>query len=239
MPKSKSIASRPKSASKKHADFMTFAIGTPKQESIADHIFGFNASAPAVDAMARHPKRVRILLESYAQALATSSATRQPVDLVIQVQPSGDHDLVSSTEMPTAESNPLPDALAEARMRGKHMVAQILAGDEMLSVGDFASLLGTTRTTINTKRQKHVLLALHGATRGFRFPSWQIDSDGQPLAALPKLFRRLEDDAWAVYRFLTERHPELDGLTGLSALRRGKDKQALEVAESISHGTFV
>ena len=31
-------------------------------------------------------------------------------------------------------------------------------------------LLGTTRATINTKRQNRQLLGLEGATRGFRFP---------------------------------------------------------------------
>jgi hypothetical protein len=50
------------------------------------------------------------------------------------------------------------------------------------------------------------------------------------------LFERLGDDAWAVYRFLMQRHPELDGLTGREALDQGKTEQAIEAAESIARG---
>jgi hypothetical protein len=56
--------------------------------------------------------------------------------------------------------------------------------------------------------------------------------------ALPALFERVGGGAWAVYRFLVQHHPELDGLTGRETLRRGKSAQALDVAEGIARGTF-
>ena len=66
----------------------------------------------------------------------------------------------------------------------------------------------------------------------------QVDEDGKPFSALPALFERLGGGPWSVYRFLVQAHPELGGLTGREALRRGKADLALEVAESISQGTF-
>ena len=87
----------------------------------------------------------------------------------------------------------LQHALAAARERGQHRVAEILSSDDMLSAEAFASLLKTTRMTINSKRKKHQVLALEGATRGFRFPQWQIGQDGKPFSALPTLFEQLGD----------------------------------------------
>ena len=110
--------------------------------------------------------------------------------------------------------------------------------DDMLSADAFAELLGTTRTTVNAKRQNGQLIGLDGAKRGYRFPTWQLDGDGRPYAALPKLFERLGKNPWAVYRFLTSPHNELKGRTGLDALRRGESAAALDVAESISRGNF-
>jgi hypothetical protein len=128
----------------------------------------------------------------------------------------------------------LEDELAKARERGQSLVAQILSSDDMLSADAFADLLGTTRVTVNAKRQNRQVLGLEGAKRGFRFPHWQVGPDGKPFGALPDLFGRLGDDAWAVYRFLVQRHPELDGLSGREALQQGKTEQAVEAAESVA-----
>jgi hypothetical protein len=102
----------------------------------------------------------------------------------------------------------------------------------MMSAEAFATMLGTTRVTVNAKRQSGQVLGLDGAKRGFRFPVWQLDADGKPYAALSELHERL-GGAWAVYRFLLQPHGELDGLTGREALERGKSKAALEAAESV------
>jgi hypothetical protein len=81
------------------------------------------------------------------------------------------------------------------------------------------------------------VLGLEGAKRGFRFPDWQVGQDGKPFAALPALFERLGDE-WAVYRFLVQHHPELDGLTGKEALQRGQSDKVIETAETISQAAF-
>jgi hypothetical protein len=128
----------------------------------------------------------------------------------------------------------LERALTRARARGQNRVAEILNGADMLNADALASLLGTTRATVNAKRQKRQLLGLEGAKRGFRFPQWQIGQDGKPFSALPELFNRLGDDSWAVYRFLLQHHPELEGMSGREALEQGKTKQAIEAAESIA-----
>jgi len=128
----------------------------------------------------------------------------------------------------------LDRSLAAARERGSKRAAEVVSGEDMLTANEMARLLGTTRMTINTKRRSHLLLGLEGATRGFRFPRWQIGEDGKPFAALPALFDRLGGNPWSVYRFLVQHHPELDGLTGREALARGRSTQAIEVAESVA-----
>jgi hypothetical protein len=135
---------------------------------------------------------------------------------------------------PEVANADLGRALAAARERGRRRVAEILSDPDMLSADNLARLLGTTRATINTKRQNRQLLGLEGATRGFRFPSWQIGEDGKPFSALPTLFDRLGDSPWAVYRFLVQSHPELDGETGRDALRKGRTADVIEAAESVA-----
>lgn len=129
-------------------------------------------------------------------------------------------------------------ALEAARERGRHRAADILAGDDMLSADAFAELLRISKPTVHAKRQKHEVLALEGPKGSYRFPAWQVDRDGKPYAALPRLFEQLGDSAWTVYRFLTQRHSALDGMTALEALRRGKDEAVIEAAEGIARGAF-
>jgi hypothetical protein len=140
----------------------------------------------------------------------------------------------AATQATHTQGPDLEDALIAARERGRARVADILNGEDMLSAEAFAELLGTTRVTVNTKRQHRQVLALEGAKRGFRFPEWQVGLDGKPFAVIPDLFDRLGGDAWAVYRFLIQHHSELDGLTAREALQRGKSKEVVEVAESVA-----
>ena len=85
--------------------------------------------------------------------------------------------------------------------------------------------------TVNARRQKHELLGLDGAKRGFRFPAWQVDDDGKAFNVLPRLFDLLGDNPWGVYRFLTQRHAALEGLSAKDALNRGQTTQVLQAAE--------
>ncbi len=131
-----------------------------------------------------------------------------------------------------SSSKELEDALAEARSRGQVLAAAILDGEEMLNADDFAELLGTSRMTINTKRRSGAVLGLAGTKRGYRFPRWQLDHNGNPYPELAELHERL-GGPWAVYRFMVQPHGELNGLTGRQALERGQHRAVLDAAESV------
>lgn len=230
---------------------LTTAFMTDAGAALPKGVAGFTFRAPsnAVEVFAGKPAKVRPLLKGYGEAVARSRATGRAMSFRVEVDPSGDatitpiEETVTAAALLPAETGDVPHAgldaaLEEARQRGRVQAAEILTGDDMLSADQLAALLGTSRMTVNTKRQNHQLLGLDGAKRGFRFPAWQVDEDGKPFATLPALFERLGGGPWSVYRFLVKAHPELDGLTGREALRRGKSDQALEVADSIGQGTF-
>ena len=200
-------------------------------------------TAKAIGTLSRNSQRVGQLIESFGAALERMQRTGRAFRLMVDVEPKGalkirEIDSASDSTIinaaPAVATANLDRALAAARERGQRRVAEILSDPDMLSADNLARLLGTTRATINAKRQNCQLLGLEGATRGFRFPSWQIGEDGKPFAALPMLFARLGESPWAVYRFLVQSHPELDGETGRDALRRGRTAEVIEAAESVA-----
>jgi hypothetical protein len=181
--------------------------------------------------------------KAYARAVRLSRRTGKDVRFVVDIRPDGAARVTGLAEdsagfavqhRAAAGRSELARALADARGRGQLRVAEILAGPEMLSADDFAARLGTTRATINAWRHKNQVLGLEGATRGFRFPAWQVGPDGKPFRALPQLFDRLGGDTWDVYRFLVQHHSELGGLTGREALQKGHVKEVVEAAESVA-----
>jgi hypothetical protein len=179
---------------------------------------------------------------AYIKALKLSRQTRKPVRFMVDIHPDGAQTVTPFDERsativgdrPVARSSELDRALDEARHRGRRRVSEILARPEMLSADAFAESLGTTRATITAWRHKNKVLGLEGATRGFRFPEWQVADEGKPFAVLPELFDRLGGDAWAVYRFLVQRHPELGGMTAKDALRKGRFGEVVAAAESVA-----
>jgi hypothetical protein len=193
----------------------------------------------------------KVLLERYQEAVARSRKVGHRVSFRVEVDPAaGAQTITPVEEQPIAseivfpvEDTGKPDAeleaaLAGARERGRKRVAEIVAGDDMLSADAFAKLLGTSRVTVNAKRQNGQVLGIDGAKRGFRFPVWQLDEDGRPFGALPALHATLGNSAWAVYRFLVSRHGALDGRTGLRALQHGDDAAVLAAAEGMARGDF-
>jgi hypothetical protein len=179
------------------------------------------------------PAGIKRMVKQFAAALARSRSTGQPVRLIVDVAPSGLAQIATAGSVAAlAEGSALESSLGRARERGRARVAEILNGQEMLSADQLAERLGTSRMTVNARRQKNQLLALQGAKRGFRFPEWQIGEDGKPFGILPTLFERLGGSAWAVYRFLVQHHPELDGMTAREALRDGRTEDVLEAVES-------
>jgi len=130
-----------------------------------------------------------------------------------------------------------PDALdrelAEARVRGAQRVAEILADPVMLSSDDFARRMNMTRENVRQMHLQRKVLGLVGAKRGIRYPEWQLGADGKPIPELPELFKRLGDDPWAVYRFLLEDRPELDGENPLKLLFKGQGPNVLAAADTV------
>ena len=194
-------------------------------------------------AVAGQPGPMTALIETYGAALEKSRLIGRSVRFMVDVGPRGDHKFtpiegqarqIDETSAGKAESDDLESALTSARARGRIRVSEILSGDDMLSADKFAALIGTSRVTVNAKRQNCQILGLEGAKRGFKFPEWQVGEDGKPFAALPELFDRLGGSSWAVYRFLVQHHPELDGMTGREALQRGRSNKAVEAAESVA-----
>lgn len=190
------------------------------------------------------PVKVKPLLLGYSEAFARSRKAGHPVSFRVEVNPDGAATVTPVDEAETFqvkdEDKPDPElhcALIRARERGRIRAAEILANSDMLNAETFAERLGTSRMTINTKRQNGQVLGLAGAKRGFRFPVWQLDANGNPFPEMPLLHERL-GGAWAVYRFLVQPHGELNGLTGREALERGHRQEVVEAAESIGRGSF-
>ena len=179
------------------------------------------------------------LIERFGAAVEKSQLMGGPVSFKVDVDTKGIptftaiEDITDEAKAVENGQDDLKLALAAARERGRLKVADILSADDMLSADEFAALIGTSRVTVNSRRQNRQVLGLEGAKRGFRFPEWQIGEDGKPFSVLPDLFDRLGDSPWAVYRFLVQHHSELDGLTGVEALRRGKKAETVEAAESV------
>ncbi len=131
----------------------------------------------------------------------------------------------------------LDHATARARARGAKRVEEILGSPAMLSGEEFGHLLGVTPQAVGKWRRKGIVLGLQGQTRIFRYPKWQITDDGQLLPGLKELTGELVHP-WAVYRFLLQNHPELNGKTGLECLRAGRIDDVIETARGIGQGTF-
>uniref|UniRef100_E6VPH5 Uncharacterized protein n=1 Tax=Rhodopseudomonas palustris (strain DX-1) TaxID=652103 RepID=E6VPH5_RHOPX len=245
-PKSKSgihggAARRVRKAGRSAGITTAFFVG--RDQALPKGITGFKlkVSDTASKALTSSPKRMKALLQVYGDAITKSRTAGRPVSFRVEVDPEGETVLTPVEDVavpePVAEEAGAPDAeleaaLAAARERGRLRAADILGGDDMLSAEAFAKILGTTRVTVNTKRQSGQVLGLDGAKRGFRFPVWQLDAEGKPYAELAVLHERL-GGPWAVYRFLVQPHGELDGVTGREALERGKVKAVLEAAESV------
>lgn len=207
--------------------------------------FTFTAPPDALEVLKGKPGKIKPLLQHYGDAVARSHKAGRAVSFRVDVDPSGGA-TVTPIESPgdglpveevVERSAELERALEAARERGRLRAGAVLAGEDMLSAEAFAELLGTSRVTVNAKRQAGHLLGLEGAKRGYRFPAWQLDGNGRPYAELPALLETLRAP-WTVYRFLIQRQGALDGLTGREALEKGKGADVLAAAEGVARGDF-
>ena len=184
---------------------------------------------------------VKSLMETLGKTIERSQKTGRAAGFTVEIDASGNPKFLSLpvvSALAPADDVQLEAALHAARERGRLRSAEVLDQDDMLTAEAFAERLGVSRMTVNARRQKHELLGLDGAKRGFRFPAWQVDQDGKAFGILPKLFNLLGGSPWGVYRFLVQRHAVLDGLSAKDALNQRKVTQVLQAAESLSQGDF-
>jgi len=156
------------------------------------------------------------------------------------VQPSssvsiGSKEVANEPVTSVDEKSELGTALAEAFERGDHVITRILGQPDMLTAEEFAARLNVPVTALRERVRRHKVLALSAQKAGVRFPAWQINPDGKQMRGLPALFDRLPEP-WAVFRFLTQHHPELNGKTAVEALKAGHIKEVLNAADNARHG---
>lgn len=174
---------------------------------------------------------VRGLLADYVSAAQKATSAGRTVKYTVRVAPEGDATFVG-------EPDALDAALDAARQRGRAKAADILKGEDMLTAGDFGSLIGASHETVNVRRRRGEILGLQAATRVVRYPNWQVTDAGLPLPGLAQIFEKLGREPWAVYRFLRTTHAELGGRTALEALKDGEKDAVLHVAHNQTSGAF-
>jgi hypothetical protein len=198
-------------------------VDVPEGLSVEEARHVLAAVARSVSVMARSGGTV---------AFDVKPASRKGARRFRLVAPRSPHDDFEPAEMSPAAAQ---SALKRAYEKGAVAAAAVLAGPDMLSSDQMAARLGISREAVHQKRRRGELLGLEGAKRGVRFPDWQIGVDGSPLSALPNLHAGL-GSPWAVFRFLTQRHPELDMCTGLMAVSNPKwASAALLLANSVGN----
>ena len=176
------------------------------------------------------------MISGYADAVAKAEQTGKDHIIAYRIGPDGQAVEVPTIERP--EATALEGAVARAKARGALKVADILKGDDMLTARDFGPLIGASHETVNIKRKRHEVLGLEGATRGVKYPRWQITDAGLPLPGLRKLFEALGAEPWTIFRFLKTRHAELGGQTALDALKAGRIEAVLGIAANQASGAF-
>ncbi len=191
--------------------------------------------------IARQKRVVGKVISGYADAVAKAKVTGE--DFIIAYRVNGNGQAfevveVKATQVAKPTASPLDGAVARAKARGATKVAEILKGEDMLTARDFGPLIGASHETVNLKRKRHELLGLEGATRGVKYPRWQVTETGLPLPGLPALFEALGEQPWTVYRFLKTAHAELGGKTALDALKTGQVEAVLGVAQNQAAGAF-
>lgn len=131
----------------------------------------------------------------------------------------------------------LIDAISKARERGRKTSDEILSKDDMLYFEDFAKYISVTPFILFHMVYNHEVIAMFNDTK-IRFPKWQVDDSGKPYERIPELLKIFQFDSWSVYRFLLQKHNEVNGITGLELLKSGRWNDIINVTESIFSGNF-
>ena len=179
------------------------------------------------------------IMKGYRAGARKAKKVRQPVRFTVEVSPDGSAKAIGSpVTLASLSVSSLEASLSAARDRGRFKIAEILKGEDMLTGSDFGALIGASHETVNVRRGRGEILGLQGATRGVRYPSWQVTDAGMPLPGLSELFEALGRQPWSVYRFLKTEHPELGGRTALDVLKAGQLEAVLEAASNQMTGAF-
>ena len=178
------------------------------------------------------------LIAGYADTAAEAERIGRSILVTYRVTPDGRAEPISEVLAEPMADGPLGGALARAKARGADKVADILKRADMLTAREFGSLIGASHETVNAKRKRHEVLGLEGATRGLRYPRWQVTDAGLPLPGLARLFDTLGAQPWTVFRFLLSRHAELGGRSALDALKAGQIDAVARAAENMAAGAF-
>jgi len=100
-----------------------------------------------------------------------------------------------------------------------------------MSTDEAATLLGTSRVTINAWIAKGRCIGLTQTKRGFKVPRWQFEPTVWPYVAdVSQAFGSRE--GWALLNFFETPHGGLDGLTPRQALEQGMAERVLAVARA-------
>jgi hypothetical protein len=186
-----------------------------------------------------HNKRAALskVIANYADTAAKAKRAGTAFIITYRISPNGNIEVVRESPAEAEPVPPLDAALGRAKARGAAKVTDILRGSDMLTAKEFGRLIGASHETVNTKRKRQEVLGLEGATRGVKYPRWQVTADGLPLPGLRRVFEVL-GAPWEVYRFLRAAHAELGGRTALEALKAGQIDAVVGVAANQAGGVF-
>lgn len=211
---------------------------TTARATAAEEITEILVSSGRYQRLAGKGQIVGKVISTYVDAAAKAKRTGRTYRITYLVTPDGRAEPVAEAPAEQTADDALAGALARAEARGAVKAADILKGADMLTARAFGPLIGASHETVNIKRKRHELLGLEGATRGVRYPRWQVTDGGLPLPGLPRLFDALGEQPWSVYRFLRATHAELGGKTALDALKAGQVDAVLGVAQNQAAGAF-
>lgn len=106
---------------------------------------------------------------------------------------------------------------------------QRLAADDMLTTDEAATLVGSTRVTVNAWIAKGRAIGLTQTVRGYRLPRWQFEP--RMWAALAGLAPALGvKEGWALLSFLESPHGALQGRTPRQAIEQGQVDRVVALA---------
>jgi hypothetical protein len=131
------------------------------------------------------------------------------------------------------------DPLLPARIRGLEARQQILEAEGgTMAVSEVAAMLGITRQAVEKRRKAGKLIALSLGKRGYAYPRWQFDTDGQVLRGLEETLGDVsERDGWTQAIFMLRPNTRLEYHRPLDELRQGNLSEVRRAARSyLEHG---